>query len=82
MGSFDGVKLVTRECGKGVGIDGCRSRILGGGATATICSCAGDLCNITAAESPSTFLSLAVVLISSLFLLVIWLDYEFFFVIL
>ena len=48
MGQFDGVEVVTRECGRGVGAEGCRTRVLGGGAQATICSCTGDLCNITA----------------------------------
>ena len=32
--------------GEGVGV--CRSRVLGGGAEVTLCSCEGDLCNITA----------------------------------
>ena len=48
MGQFEGVKVVTRECGRGLGVGGCRTRVLGGGAQATICSCTGDLCNITA----------------------------------
>ena len=48
MGQFGGVEVVTRECGRGLGAGGCRTRVLGGGAQATICSCVGDLCNVKA----------------------------------
>ena len=48
-GHFQSVTLLTRECGGPAGpatISGCRTRQLGGGVSATICSCSGDLCNI------------------------------------
>ena len=43
---FEGVRVETRECGQGRGREGCITRRLGGGATATICSCKEDQCNV------------------------------------
>ena len=49
-GHFQAVTLVTRECGGPASpVRGCRTRELGGGATASICSCSTDLCNLTTA---------------------------------
>ena len=43
------VILVSRGCGgPGPGVPGCRTRQLGGGASASICSCSSDLCNMIA----------------------------------
>ena len=36
----------TKECGQGMEREGCITRRLGGGATATICSCKQDKCNV------------------------------------
>ena len=46
--------MVTRECGPAssdarLPVPGCRTRELGGGARATICACASDLCNMVTA---------------------------------
>ena len=46
-GHFQSVSLLTRECGGPTTPSGCRTRQLGGGVTATICSCNTDLCNLT-----------------------------------
>ena len=40
------MSVETRECGKGMERQGCITRRLGGGATATICSCKEDRCNV------------------------------------
>ena len=47
-GRWEEVSLVTRECGGPSVMEGCRTRELGGGATASICSCSTDLCNLVA----------------------------------
>ena len=50
------LEVVTRECGPASDVllpaPGCRTRQLGGGAAATICACAGDLCNMVTAGAP------------------------------
>ena len=59
LGEFEGIRLLTRECGSGSAKtpddSSCRSRTLGGGARATICSCSRDLCNITAGAKMQHF---------------------------
>ena len=47
-GRWEEVSLLTRECGGPSVLEGCRTRQLGGGATASICSCSTDLCNLQA----------------------------------
>ena len=70
-GVFQDLEVVTRECGPPGppgppgNIPGCRTRVLGGGASATICACAGDLCNLVAGAETrllSVELALAVIL--------------------
>ena len=67
-GVFQDLEVVTRECGPPGppgNIPGCRTRVLGGGASATICACAGDLCNLVAGAETSLLsveLALAVTL--------------------
>ena len=50
------LEVITRECGPASDVllpaPGCRTRQLGGGAAATICACAGDLCNMVTAGAP------------------------------
>ena len=46
LGVFEGVRVETKECGGEGGREGCITREVGGGATATICSCKEDKCNI------------------------------------
>ena len=47
LGQFEGVKIVSRECGAAdkKSKKGCVTRVLGGGASASICSCMEDKCN-------------------------------------
>ena len=57
--------MVTRECGPDVSLPapGCRTRELGGGAAATICACAGDLCNMVTAGAPGVTTSLVTIMV-------------------
>merc|ERR1711976_48662 len=66
VGKFETVTQVTRECGPPVsavsgvppvpGGSTCRTRLLGGGASATICSCSSDLCNMIASSANNIYL--------------------------
>ena len=57
---------MTRECGPEADVTlpapGCRTRELGGGAAATICACADDLCNMVTAGAPGVTSSLVTII--------------------
>ena len=42
--------LEGRECGVGRGTGGCITRMMGGGARVTICTCSEDRCNYAQVE--------------------------------
>ena len=58
--------MVSRECGPSADVSlrapGCRTRELGGGAAATICACADDLCNMVTAGAPGVTSSLVTII--------------------
>ncbi|XP_023324778.1 uncharacterized protein LOC111698633 isoform X2 [Eurytemora carolleeae] len=67
-GVFQDVEVMSRECGTGEPMNSCGTRSLGGGARATVCSCAGDICNMnfTSASSSSSALSFITAAVISL----------------
>ena len=69
-GHFQSVTLLTRECGGPASLtQGCRTRELGGGAEATICSCSTDLCNLHTDGAGRTSTNI-IVLVTILYLIV------------
>merc|ERR1712130_254969 len=70
-GSFEGVIVISRECGLGrapEGPGGCRTRHLGGGAVVSICSCQGNLCNLLLSSAPIVTPASIFILVFSLLL--------------
>jgi len=70
-GSFEGVTVISRECGLGrapEGPGGCRTRHLGGGAVVSICSCQGNLCNLLLSSAPIVTPASIFILVFSLLL--------------
>ena len=69
-GRFQSVSLLTRECGGPASLtQGCRTRELGGGAEATICSCSTELCNLHTDGAGRTSTNI-IVLVTILYLIV------------
>ena len=64
------LEVVTRECGPSADVSlrapGCRTRELGGGAAATICACAEDLCNLVTSGTSGTLGSCLLVTLAML----------------